>query len=664
MHVFRYSLFLFTAMLLLPAVVRLQAQQPSPPVQRVFHYQGCLTDASGVKIDGQRTIRFEIVDLDSSPLAVLFSETVQSLQVEDGIFEHAIGSVDTTNNPLPPLIFQKRVALRLTVDGETLNPPIPIYPAPVAMVALYADSLKQPLPEGPRGPAGPPGADGISCWDLNGNGMKDLATEDINGDGVVDVADCQGPMGPRGPRGPAGANGKDGKDGINCWDTNGNGVKDPGEDTNGDGVWDASDCKGPKGDPGPPGGVGDTIVVEDLTVTGRSMHEGNEHFRRGITVGGQDSARAKLRIDSTGEIYARSMHIIDPDVSGLYDFNRVVEFDSSGSVHRMPERYITFNPRNPQESDTTVVRGDGISTPAVRIVNPHSGEEIARLDTNGSWHHKPEYFISQNPQDPTQRDTTVVTGSGVSSRGFVTRDPATGMPSAVIAPDGEGYFRSLHLVDSTGSRQINFNRNGQSEFFRLVSFMLGLRILLETGAWLEFTPFGMFLPLTNGYIMELSPFDGFSIKDPNAPPSNQYIAHIDPNGNSLFTGQKNALVSTESYGMRKMYVEESTELWFSDRGFGKLEDGEIRIALDPMFLETAHVDDAHPIHVRLTPTAQCNGLYVAEKGEDYFIVRELMDGTSDATFDWEVNAKRRNYEDARMEEFTAPESGAPREVTQ
>jgi len=154
MHVFRYSLFLFTAVLLLPAVVRLQAQQPSPPVQRVFHYQGCLTDASGVKIDGQRTVRFEIVDLDSSPLAVLFSETVQSLQVEDGIFEHAIGSVDTTNNPLPPLIFQKRVALRLTVDGETLNPPIPIYPAPVAMVALYADSLKQPLPEGPRGTTG------------------------------------------------------------------------------------------------------------------------------------------------------------------------------------------------------------------------------------------------------------------------------------------------------------------------------------------------------------------------------------------------------------------------------------------------------------------------------------------------------------------------------
>ena len=34
------------------------------------------------------------------------------------------------------------------------------------------------------------GADGISCWDLNENGVGDLPDEDINGDGVVDVLDC------------------------------------------------------------------------------------------------------------------------------------------------------------------------------------------------------------------------------------------------------------------------------------------------------------------------------------------------------------------------------------------------------------------------------------------------------------------------------------------
>jgi len=49
---------------------------------------------------------------------------------------------------------------------------------------------------GAAGAAGAPGTDGTdgtdgqACWDLDGNGVGDVATEDINGDGVVDVADC------------------------------------------------------------------------------------------------------------------------------------------------------------------------------------------------------------------------------------------------------------------------------------------------------------------------------------------------------------------------------------------------------------------------------------------------------------------------------------------
>jgi hypothetical protein len=64
--------------------------------------------------------------------------------------------------------------------------------------------------EGDRGPTGPTGAtgatgtNGTACWDLNENGQKDVATEDINGDTVVDVLDCTGSVGPAGPPGPPG----------------------------------------------------------------------------------------------------------------------------------------------------------------------------------------------------------------------------------------------------------------------------------------------------------------------------------------------------------------------------------------------------------------------------------------------------------------------------
>ena len=74
------------------------------------------------------------------------------------------------------------------------------------------------------------GADGISCWDLNGNSVCDLATEDANADGSCTILDCQGPPGENGQPIPA-------LDGIQCWDLNASGVCDPAtEDDTGDGV--------------------------------------------------------------------------------------------------------------------------------------------------------------------------------------------------------------------------------------------------------------------------------------------------------------------------------------------------------------------------------------------------------------------------------------------
>jgi len=44
--------------------------------------------------------------------------------------------------------------------------------------------------DGNDGAQGPAGDAGLSCWDLNENGVKDLPDEDLNGDGVVNVDDC------------------------------------------------------------------------------------------------------------------------------------------------------------------------------------------------------------------------------------------------------------------------------------------------------------------------------------------------------------------------------------------------------------------------------------------------------------------------------------------
>ncbi|MCP4300749.1 MAG: tetrathionate reductase family octaheme c-type cytochrome [Gammaproteobacteria bacterium] len=76
------------------------------------------------------------------------------------------------------------------------------YSPPVLLLSAFVVSLGLSGCDGDDGAAGAVGAPGtagldgtagtagISCWDLNENGTGDLPDEDVNGDGVVDVMDC------------------------------------------------------------------------------------------------------------------------------------------------------------------------------------------------------------------------------------------------------------------------------------------------------------------------------------------------------------------------------------------------------------------------------------------------------------------------------------------
>jgi hypothetical protein len=119
---------------------------------------------------------------------------------------------------------------------------------------------------------------------------------------------------------------------------------------------------------------------------------------------------------------------------------------------------------------------------------------------------------------------------------------------------------------------------------------------------------------------------------------------------NLKAKEKNAVVSTENFGLRKVYCDESTEVFFFDRGKAQLKDGQVTVYLDPMFLETVTIDDNNPMRVRLTLTDDCKGIYVSQKTANSFTVKEIDGGKSDATFNWEVAAKRKGFEDRRLEE--------------
>ena len=121
---------------------------------------------------------------------------------------------------------------------------------------------------GDKGKTGAAGSSGADCWDVDGDGVDDPG-EDVNGDGAWDAADCAGGPGDPGDPGDPGADGDGGPPGAPCWDLDGDGVDDPEEDVNGDLVFNAADCSGVS-----TGSIGGTVIdadtralVEGATVT-------------------------------------------------------------------------------------------------------------------------------------------------------------------------------------------------------------------------------------------------------------------------------------------------------------------------------------------------------------------------------------------------------------
>ena len=122
-------------------------------------------------------------------------------------------------------------------------------------------------------------------------------------------------------------------------------------------------------------------------------------------------------------------------------------------------------------------------------------------------------------------------------------------------------------------------------------------------------------------------------------------------------GTKSAVVSTGS-GSRALYCQESPEIWFEDFGEGKLIDGKAYVQLDPLFLETVTVDVDHQMKVFVQLNDDCNGVFVKRVTAGFNVI-ELQNGKSNAGFTYRVVAKRKGFEDKRLELVSLPENPVP-----
>lgn len=120
-------------------------------------------------------------------------------------------------------------------------------------------------------------------------------------------------------------------------------------------------------------------------------------------------------------------------------------------------------------------------------------------------------------------------------------------------------------------------------------------------------------------------------------------------GNIGGTGTKSAVVQTKDYGWRVLYAIESPQVLFEDVGTARLEDGAAIITIDPVFAQTANLEEAYQVF--LTPTGdEFVLLLVTGKSASGFTVRgATLDGRpASCAFDYRIVARRLGYEHVRL----------------
>lgn len=123
-------------------------------------------------------------------------------------------------------------------------------------------------------------------------------------------------------------------------------------------------------------------------------------------------------------------------------------------------------------------------------------------------------------------------------------------------------------------------------------------------------------------------------------------------GNQTATGAKAAIVPVGN-DWRKLYCEEATEIYFSDYGSAQLVNGSAFVPYDEMFLQTVTIDAVNAPKIFIQLHEESEGVFV-RKEEGGFRVIENRGGRSNGTFDYRIQAKRKGYENVRLERAEGP----------
>lgn len=114
----------------------------------------------------------------------------------------------------------------------------------------------------------------------------------------------------------------------------------------------------------------------------------------------------------------------------------------------------------------------------------------------------------------------------------------------------------------------------------------------------------------------------------------------------LGTGVVSTIVDGENNNTHVMFAPEAPEILFQDYGIGKLTNGEAKITIDPILAKNIVVNEKHPLKVFIQLEGDCNGVYVTNKTQESFTVKELQNGNSNISFSYQIIASRVDRKDS------------------
>ncbi len=489
------------------------------------------------------------------------------------------------------------------------------------------------------------GTDGINCWDTNGNGINDPA-EDTNGDTFFNTEDCQGAdgaVGAQGPTGPAGADGNDGNDG-------------------------AAGAQGPAGTNGTDGnGIASTTDNGDGTFT--ITYDDGSTFTTSDLTGPQGPAGpagsggtiTDVDVNTTGTI------AVVTDAPATYTSTESVWTTLGNSGTNVTNNFIgttdaiDFAVRTNGSEQLRVTSGGQV---IVNNTTTNATDKLAVYHVNG-------VAVGGYSQNNTTSNSVgvygVSTGAGVDNYGVygfangatanatsvfgLSDGNATGVGGVITS--GTGYPGVWGFASPAFATGIIGTSEGSANVTRFHTSGSG-------GAFTA-SDIGIFAvnynDLTGSVIVAQSYASGSG-----SATYNWDIGTI--SGGIVYKIIGDGIVSTIVEGetqddRRVMFCPEAPEILFEDYGTGQLINGFAHIDIDYILSKNISVNEKHPLKVFIQLEGECNGVYVYNKSAQGFDVRELDNGNSSVSFSYHIVANRANddktnpkmvaeYEDARF----------------